>query len=104
MQIGNNVVHNHSGKAGKVVKIIRTSNPAGNKILVSWSDKKSLPELYSPDKVIDLDKGFCTLEELKAKRYKEDGGSWIMESYLEKTEDDEIEEEKEEDISMKLFD
>ena len=106
MQVGNVVVHGYSGKTGKIIKVVRTSNSAGNKILVSWKDNKSLRELYNPDKIVDMDKGFCTLSELKEKKYKEDGGSWIMESYLEKIDEENTEEEEvtEEEISMKLFD
>ena len=35
MQVGNVVVHGYSGKTGKIIKVVRTSNSAGNKILVS---------------------------------------------------------------------
>ena len=87
MKVGTKVVHPNTQKLGKVVNSIKISPRDHNynsthKLLVSWDDK--LPFMpNNPDKMIKLeDETWISLEDSAYRRYKDNGGTWVLSSFL----------------------
>ena len=87
MKVGSKVFHPYTSKSGKVVSRIPITprdhnNNSDYKVLVSWDDKEPfMPN--NPDKMIKLeDETWVSLEDVAYRKYKENGGTWLLSSFL----------------------
>ena len=87
MKIGATVHHPNTDKVGKVINRMKIKPADRNfnsdyKVLVQWDDKEPFSP-NNPDKMLQLDDGlWVSLEDVAYRRYKENGGTWVLSSFL----------------------